>query len=150
MTQRMHRVRRHGTCRGSEWFTRAGVTGFAVAVVPLIVSGVLSGCLRADRRVVVPRDGWRDRVSLIAPRCAHARSCLLGRVTAAETGLAVSEAVVFIQRAKRGPLIVRVTDHQGVFTYADPVLGAYRIAVYRGSRRVEVEAVGLGRSGAPP
>jgi len=80
----------------------------------------------------------------------------LGRVTATENARPLSQAAVFLERqedrdaAVSGDGIVRLqtlTDEQGVFTVEDPPPGRYRLAVYKGSRRVVVRGLHLGLIG---
>jgi hypothetical protein len=86
-------------------------------------------------------------VTLIGPRCAGARSCVLGHVVAAETSTPLSRAAVFLEReggatepAQRAA-IVALTDEQGVFTVTDAPPGRYRLSVYKEARRVEVHGL---------
>ena len=96
----------------------------------------------------------RDTISILSPRCAGVRSCVLGHVTAAETSAPVAKASVFLERAP-GPgegegeatLIMALTDEQGVFTVSDPPPGNYRIAIYKEAGVVEVVGLELGRAG---
>jgi hypothetical protein len=90
---------------------------------------------------------FRGGVTLIGPRCAGARSCVLGHVVAAETSAPLSGAAVFFEReggaveAATSSAIVALTDEQGVFTVTDAPPGRYRLSVYKEARRVEVHGV---------
>lgn len=93
-----------------------------------------------------------DTISILSPRCAGVRSCVVGHVTASGTAAPVAEAAVFLEREadpERGePLrILTLTDEQGVFVVDDPPPGSYRLAVYKGDSSVEVAGVELGRDG---
>lgn len=92
----------------------------------------------------------RDSVTLIGPRCAGTSSCLLGRVTAAESGQPLSQAAVFLEpigEQTQTSMIIALTDDQGVFTIENPPLGNYRLAVYKQARHAEVRGLELGAQG---
>jgi hypothetical protein len=92
-----------------------------------------------------------DTVSILSPRCAQVRSCVLGHVTEADSAAPVAEAAVFFEReAEPGSEPIRIltlTDAQGVFEVVDPPPGNYRLAVYKGASSVEVAGLELGRDG---
>lgn len=107
------------------------------------------GCAPAQRAAVAP--AARDTISVVSPRCAGVRSCLLGHVTVANSAAPVAQAAVFLERelpgSDRPQLILRLTDEQGVFAVHDPPPGSYRIAVYKADSRVEVMGMQLGGEG---
>lgn len=93
-------------------------------------------------------------VTIVAPRCVEVRSCLLGRVVAAETSAPLARAAVFIvpdpdsAGADGQPAqIVRMTDEQGVFTVADAPAGHYSVSVYKDARRITAPGLELGTPG---
>ena len=81
------------------------------------------------------------------------RSCLLGRVVAAETSAPLARAAVFIvpdpeSGAAQGQTqIVRMTDEQGVFTVADAPAGHYSVSVFKDARRSTASGLELGTPG---
>ncbi len=98
---------------------------------------------------VQPRTG-RSSVSLITPRCAGVQSCLLGRVTAAESARPLARAAVFLERIGGEADQLRIqtlTDEDGVFSIANPPPGHYRLAIYKEARRVEMSGMALGEAG---
>ncbi len=112
----------------------------------------LLGSACAPRSTGPDRLAVRDSISIVSPRCANVRSCLLGHVTSARDAAPVFEAVVFLERETARPddepvRIQTRTDEQGVFTVADPPPGSYRIKVYKEANAVEVIGVELGRPG---
>ena len=127
-------------------------------VVMIIGAGILAvlaaltftGCVAGDRATTVR--AHHDTISILSPRCAGVRSCVLGHVTASGTAAPVAEAAVFLEREpERGeaePIrILALTDEQGVFVVDDPPPGSYRLAVYKGDSSVEVAGLELGRDG---
>jgi hypothetical protein len=127
-------------------------------VVMIIGAGVLavlaaltfSGCVAGDR--AASSRAQHDTVSILSPRCAGVRSCVVGHVTAAGTAAPVAEAAVFLERepeqGESEPVrILALTDEQGVFVVDDPPPGSYRLAVYKGDSSVEVAGLELGREG---
>lgn len=116
----------------------------------LLGAALLSACTPATH--VQPQSplAVRDSVTLIGPRCAGTSSCLLGRVTAAESGQPLSQAAVFLEPIgdeTKAAMIIALTDDQGVFTVEDPPLGNYRLAVYKQARHAEVRGLELGAQG---
>jgi hypothetical protein len=116
---------------------------------PLILAVAL-GCVASERAPVEP--SARDSISILSPRCAGLRSCVLGHVTVSGTAAPVAEAAVFLERELDSddgePVrILALTDEQGVFTVGDPPPGSYRIAVYKEDSSVEVSGMELGREG---
>jgi hypothetical protein len=127
-------------------------------VVMIIGAGVLAvlaaltfaGCTVGDRAAATRPQ--RDTISILSPRCAAVRSCVLGHVTASGTAAPVAEAAVFLEREPEAgeaePIrILTLTDEQGVFVVDDPPPGSYRLAVYKGDSSVEVAGLELGRDG---
>ncbi|MFO7564723.1 MAG: carboxypeptidase-like regulatory domain-containing protein [Enhygromyxa sp.] len=115
--------------------------------IVLLLSATL-GCAGQTPR---PRP-QHDTISILSPRCAGVRSCLLGHVTIADTATPVAEAAVFLEREAESsgaePIrILTLTDEQGVFEVADPPPGNYRLAVYKGASSVEVAGLDLGHDG---
>jgi hypothetical protein len=115
----------------------------------VLLLGTTIGC--ATGRAPSPRP-QHDTVSILSPRCAQVRSCVLGHVTVSGTAAPVAEAAVFLEReperAGGAPIrILTLTDEQGVFEVADPPPGSYRLAVYKGASSVEVAGLELGRDG---
>ncbi len=118
---------------------------------------VLSGCGSNSHHRGAETPGQRGGVTLIRPRCAGVRSCLLGQVVAAENANPMARAAVFLEleahdgrpdAARTEPLrILTLTDDQGVFTVTDAPPGHYRLAVYKDARRVEVRGIALGQPG---
>lgn len=114
----------------------------------------IAACATAPSHVPTPRR-VRGGVSFIGPRCAGAQSCLLGHVTAAESGAPLERAAIFLQvegadappAAEPPGYFVALTDEQGVFTIVNPPTGSYRMAIYSNSRRVEVSGLKLGSQG---
>lgn len=121
-------------------------TGLFAAVVGVVLSA-LSGCVDPPPQHREIRAPDRRQVTIITPRCADARSCFLGRITEAETGYGLADAVVFIQRIDAEDRIVKITDRQGVFELVDVAPGQYRVRVYKSSLRGEVAAMELGQPG---
>jgi hypothetical protein len=116
-------------------------------VLAVLAALTLSGCASSGP-VVQPH----DTISIVSPRCAGVRSCVVGHVTAAGTAAPVAEAAVFLEREpERGedePIrILALTDEQGVFVVDDPPPGSYRLAVYKDDSSVEVAGLELGRDG---
>jgi hypothetical protein len=106
------------------------------------------GCVAGE----VEPERLHDTISILAPRCAAVRSCLLGHVTAAGTAAPVAEAAVFLVRelepGEEEPVrFFALTDEQGVFVVDEPPAGSYRIAVYKEASSVEVTGMELGREG---
>ena len=124
---------------------------------------LLSGCAApAAYQRTAPAPSVAGEVTLISPRCVGARSCVLGHVTAAESGAPLSQVAVFLQpmSAATEPtkeraeaegsspgMILALTDDQGVFTVVDPPPGDYRIAVYARSRKAEVRGLKIETQG---
>lgn len=114
----------------------------------LVLLGATLACVAG--RAPAPRQ--HDTVSILSPRCAGVRSCVLGHVTESGTAAPVAEAAVFLERepgqAGGDPIrILTLTDEQGVFEVVDPPPGSYRLAVYKGASSVEVAGLELGRDG---
>jgi len=125
----------------------------------------LAGCLGTENPGVTraPNTRVAGEVTLISPRCVGATSCVLGHVTAAESGAPLSRVAVFLEplggASDEGPstgeteqagvdgIILALTDDQGVFTVVDPPPGAYRIAVYAKSRKAEVRGLKIETKG---
>jgi hypothetical protein len=119
----------------------------------------LSACATQPRVTLVDGpSGTRGGVTLLAPRCADASSCVVGHVTAAESGSPLSHAAVFLQLeaetadsaepAEEDPRwILALTDEQGVFEIDDPPPGRYRLSVYAPPREIEMVGVELGARG---
>lgn len=127
-------------------------------VIMIIGAGVLavlaaltfSGCAAGDRATSMRAQ--HDTISILSPRCAGVRSCVVGHVTASGTAAPVAEAAVFLERepeqGEAEPIrILALTDEQGVFVVDDPPPGSYRLAVYKGDSSVEVAGLELGRDG---
>ncbi|HLT38284.1 MAG TPA: carboxypeptidase-like regulatory domain-containing protein [Enhygromyxa sp.] len=115
----------------------------------LVLLAAAVGCVGG--RSPSPRP-QHDTISILSPRCAGVRSCVLGHVTASDTAAPVAEAAVFLEResdpAEGEPIrILTLTDEQGVFVVDDPPPGSYRIAIYKGASSVEVAGLELGRDG---
>lgn len=115
----------------------------------LLTLGASLGCAASRGRPVEPRQ--RDTISILSPRCAGIRSCVIGHVT---SGLAapVAEAAVFLEREleqdEHEPVrILTLTDEQGVFIVNNPPPGRYRIAVYKNDSSIEVSGMELGQEG---
>lgn len=133
-----------GMAKGSNVLRRASLLGLLA----------LAACATAPNPSPTPRRA-RGGVSFIGPRCAGAESCLLGHVTAAESGAPLERAAIFLQAEGAAPpevpadedYLVAITDEQGVFTIVNPPTGSYRMAVYSNSRRVEVSGLKLGSAG---
>ncbi len=118
--------------------------GFALA------ASLLSACAPVTRAQPQTPIAVRDSVTMIGPRCAGTSSCLLGRVTAAESGQPLPQAAVFLEpigEETEASMIIALTDDQGVFTIEDPPLGNYRLAVYKQARHAEVRGLELGAQG---
>ncbi len=119
----------------------------------LVATGSLAACAPATHVQTVASPALRDSVTLIGPRCAGTSSCLLGRVTAAESGQPLSQAAVFLEPLgdeggeAEAAMIIALTDDQGVFTIENPPHGSYRLAVYKQARHAEVRGVELGAAG---
>jgi hypothetical protein len=116
----------------------------------LVLSSATIGCAASNRPPEHPAQ--RDTISIVSPRCAGVRSCVLGHVTASGTAAPVAEAAVFLEREalddEAEPIrILALTDEQGVFVVDDPPPGSYRIAVYKDDSSVEVAGLELGRDG---
>jgi hypothetical protein len=117
-----------------------------------MATALTAGCLSAGGPlpdVVTPsRIG---HVEFIGPRCPEVRSCLVGRVEAAETATPLPRAAVFLEReseATEKPVrILTLTDDQGVFTVMDAPVGTYRLAIYKDARRIERRGLKLGAPG---
>lgn len=82
------------------------------------------------------------------------RSCLLGRVVAAETSIPLARAAVFIvpdpassSSSAQPQQIVRMTDEQGVFTVTDAPSGHYSVSVFKDARRITASGLELGTPG---
>jgi hypothetical protein len=108
------------------------------------------GCVASER--IPTTAAPRDTISILSPRCAGVRSCVLGHVTASGTAVPVAEAAVFLEREPQAgevePIrILALTDEQGVFVVDDPPPGQYRLAVYKDDSSVEVAGLELGREG---
>jgi len=93
-------------------------------------------------------------VTFVSARCVEVRSCLLGRVVAAETSAPMARAAVFITPdpgadgdGDQGAMIVRMTDEQGVFTVIDAPAGHYEVSVYKDARRITAPGLELGLPG---
>lgn len=130
-------------------------------------------CATQPRVSVLPAgQSSRGGVTLLAPRCASASSCVVGHVTAAESGSPLSHAAVFLQfEAATTPVtgeaqgeaegeaegeagaetspgwILALTDEQGVFEIDDPPPGRYRMSVYAPPREIEMGGIELGARG---
>lgn len=122
--------------------TRATVVGL------LALTWLTGGCAVSHHEA----EPIHDTISILSPRCAEVRSCVLGHVTAAGTAAPIAEAAVFLEREREPgedePVrIISLTDEQGVFTIDDPPPGSYRIAVYKDDSSVEVTGMELGRAG---
>lgn len=129
-------------------------------VVMIIGAGVLAvlaaltfaGCVVGERAAPITQ---HDTISILSPRCAGLRSCVVGHVTASGTAAPVAEAAVFLERESEPehhedaePIrILALTDEQGVFVVDDPPPGSYRLAVYKGDSSVEIAGLELGRDG---
>jgi len=125
------------------WTARAAQLGLA-----LVAGGTLA-CVVARGPGSAPQ---RDTISILSPRCAGIRSCVLGHVTAASSAAPVAEAAVFLvrelERDEQEPIrILTLTDEQGVFVVSDPPPGSYRIAIYKDDSSVEVSGMELGDEG---
>ena len=92
-------------------------------------------------------------VTIVSARCAEVRSCLLGRVVAAETSAPLARAAVFLVPEPHADSddtptqIVRMTDEQGVFTVADAPAGHYSVSVYKDARKITAAGLELGTPG---
>lgn len=111
-----------------------------------------SACVTGPEAVPINIPGTRGGVTLLSPRCAKADSCVLGHVTAAESGNPLSHAAVFLQLEKgegdgKREWILALTDEQGVFEIADPPAGLYRLSVYAPPREIEIGGIELGAAG---
>lgn len=101
----------------------------------------------------------RPSITIVAPRCAGASSCVLGHVSAALDASPIAKAAVFVQReAEAGDdgevatgeppaPIQTLTDEQGVFTLIDPTPGRYRVVVIKEGAKIEASGLELGRPG---
>jgi hypothetical protein len=110
--------------------------------------GAALGCVAA--RTSAPPA--RDSVSVLSPRCAKLRSCVLGHVTTVATALPVAEAAVFLVRelepGEDEPVrFFALTDEEGVFVVDDPPPGSYRLSIYKEAASVEVAGMELGGPG---
>ena len=132
--------------------------GIGLLFGALFASGFASsaGCATQPAVTYTAVPGTRGGVTLLSPRCAKADSCVLGHVTAAESGNPLSHAAVFLQLEKgEGPAegrgerewILALTDEQGVFEIADPPAGLYRLSVYAPPREIEIGGIELGAAG---
>lgn len=122
--------------------------GFArVASLLALLAGVgCAGPIALPPRHAAPAGG----VTIIGPRCAAVKSCLVGQVTAADTATPLARAAVFLEREGEDGGTIRITtltDDQGVFTVVDAPLGRYRLAIYKDARRVEARGLKLGHPG---
>ncbi len=130
----------------NRWRTALPRTGILAALA-------LAGCGPVPMPAANPPIHSLGGVTIVTPRCAEVRSCLLGQVVAAETSAPLARAAVFLVREPEGtpgepPLqIVRTTDEQGVFTVADAPTGRYSLSVYKGARRVYASGLELGGLG---
>jgi hypothetical protein len=118
-------------------------------VLAVLAALTLSACVAGDRATGITQ---RETISILSPRCAGVRSCVVGHVTAAGTAAPVAEAAVFLERepeqGEDDPIrILALTDEQGVFVIDDPPPGSYRLAVYKDDSSVEVAGLELGRDG---
>lgn len=96
----------------------------------------------------------RPSITIVAPRCAGASSCVLGHVSAALDASPIAKAAVFVQRedvtGEDGEPIAPIqtlTDEQGVFTLIDPTPGRYRVVVIKEGAKIEASGLELGRPG---
>ena len=99
-----------------------------------------------------PGTAARGGVTLLSPRCERAESCVLGHVTAAESGSPMSHAAIFFQieaaeATKKPGWILTLTDDQGVFEIENPPPGRYRLSVYAPPREIEMTGIELGAIG---
>lgn len=133
---------------------RARWTCRVVRVAALAGTALLGGCL-APTYNPGTRAPLAGEVTVIAPRCVGATSCVLGHVTAAETGAPLSRAAIFLEdtggdteEGEGGaPVILALTDEQGVFTIVDPPPGHYRLAIYARARKAEVRGLEIAADG---
>lgn len=123
-----------------------------LSFVPVFVLllGATLGCVAGGQGPVSPPQ--RDTISILSPRCAGIRSCVLGHVTAASSAAPVAQAAVFLVRdaelGEQEPVrFLTLTDEQGVFIVGDPPPGSYRIAIYKDDSGVEVSGMELGDEG---
>lgn len=98
----------------------------------------------------------RPSITIVAPRCAGASSCVLGHVSAALDASPIAKAAVFVQRedvtgevatGEPPAPIQTLTDEQGVFTLIDPTPGRYRVVVIKEGAKIEASGLELGRPG---
>ncbi len=120
----------------------------------LFVALASAGCRVTPLPAAQPPVRALGGVTIVAPRCVEVRSCLLGRVVAAESSAPLARAAVFIvpdpesARAEdEAPQIVRMTDEQGVFTVVDAPAGHYSVSVYKDARSITASGLELGTPG---
>ena len=126
--------------------TRRSLPTSVMVLVEVVVAwGTLAGCV-----VHVPeRPVGRESISIVSPRCAGARSCVLGHVTTTLDAAPIAQAAVFLlpEGEASQPAIQTLTDEQGVFTIIDPPPGSYRVEVFKEAAKVELAGLELGRAG---
>lgn len=94
----------------------------------------------------------RSTVSIVPPRCAQIRACVLGHVTVAGSTAPVAKATVFLEREQQADedealRLYALTDELGLFVFEEPPPGNYRLAVYKEDSSVEVGGLELGAPG---
>ncbi len=122
---------------------------------PVMLALLLATCACAAGERAASRSAPRASVTMLSPRCAGVRSCLVGHVTGSGSSAPVAKAAVFLEREPEDgddpgaePLrILALTDEQGVFVVEQPPPGSYRLAVYKDDSSVEVAGLELGREG---
>lgn len=124
-----------------------------LSFLPLAWALLGSGCRTTALPSAQPPVRALGGVTIVSPRCAEVRSCLLGRVVAAESSAPLARAAVFIVpdpesgTAEAQSQIVRMTDEQGVFTVADAPAGHYSVSVFKDARRITASGLELGAPG---
>lgn len=127
------------------------VSRFGGVALFAVVAASASCSTRPAVVAAPPGTAARGGVTLLSPRCEKAESCVLGHVTAAESGSPMSRAAVFLQLESSGPgkpgWILALTDDQGVFEIDNPPPGRYRLSVYAPPREIEMAGIELGAVG---
>jgi len=117
-----------------------------------------SGCATPERTAPTVAPSLPGPIQVFGPACPGVRSCLMGRVVAAETMAPLARAMIFLERTAAPTATteadlsatvhyVRFTDKDGVFTVTDVPAGLYRLAVYNEARRKELSGISLGEPG---
>lgn len=112
----------------------------------------LASCALACTAQPPARAPARNIVTIVPPRCAEVRACVLGHVTLAGSVAPIAKATVFLERELQPdedePLrLYALTDERGVFIFEEPPPGSYRLAVYKEDSAAELSGLELGEPG---